>query len=202
MTGVTGNPFESSTGESQVPTFPLPESQLHDERGSLINPLHVKHVAANQTLGELEKQIRDDYPMEGVWSARLSGRRLLAPSCYINALALGGVITAGASKNILIFGNLHWERFQQLLAREYSIGVSQIETTVARHMFSHMQRFDALDADGGIELNKNLADFINVDDGDVVIVGMVYFAEVYSSKNYEAQKLTPADIATIAQGIR
>jgi len=146
-----------------------------------------------------ENYIRDKVPFKGNWRTAIDkDNRLLIPTPYHQLLADGGVITTSADKHLLLFGRVHWQRFQRLLAKE--IGFSPDHTAIGRHFYKHMLEFDRLDEDGGITLNKQLVSYAGLKN-TVAMIGLVYFAEIYSEVDYQDSALTRRDIAELIRAL-
>lgn len=172
--------------------------------GDRTNPGYTHELSRSRDarIADLEDDIRSRVPFKGTWNTFVTrDRQLVVPKAYQSLLAYGGVVTVGVDENITVFGRTHWERFQQILSREFS-GLSPEKNAVIRHIYAHAYEFDKLEEPlGSIKLSKELIKYAKIK-RDVTVVGLVYFAEVHASEDDHDIKLNSQDIKKLAGAIK
>jgi MraZ protein len=150
--------------------------------GSPTQPIHISLKSDwNQSFKEYEDYIRDSKPFEGKWQSYLSNYCLIIPEELQDLFSSGGVVTVSTENHLLLFGSTHWKRMQMILSKE--VGLSPINNEVARHIYSHMYKFNKLNPDGSINIPYELAAYAELD-RDVAIIGMIYHAEIHDKQSY------------------
>ncbi len=160
----------------------LQDPDQPSEQGSPTRPIHISLNADwNQELKEYEDYIRDNRPFEGKWQSYITNYCLIIPEELRSLFETGGVLTVSTENHLLLFGGVHWKRMQKLLSKE--VGLSPVNNEVARHIYSHMYRFNKLNENGSINIPLELADYAGLSK-DVAIIGMIYHAEIHDKQSY------------------
>lgn len=157
--------------------------------GSPSQPLHHTPHTWEERTHQQDEYIRDSAPFEGKWQSYVDdSRRLIVPKELHKLFSSGGVVTVSTEKHLLLFGSVHWLRFQRLLAKE--VGLGPVNNEVARHTYSYAYRFNKLGDEGTIALPTDLLRYAGIK-SDVAIIGLVYLAEIHDKDTYvESQRAT------------
>lgn len=126
-------------------------------------------------------------------------QRLLIPDAYKTLLEFGGVITAGTDTNLLLFSSQHWQRTVESLSKQ--VGFDPDRNSLVRHVYGRHVEFAGLNEDGSITLNDDLVGYAGLKD-EVVLVGLIYYAEVHAAQHYFDQLLTPEQISQLASALK
>lgn len=160
----------------------LEDPDRPSEQGSITRPFHVSIYGDwNEQTKKLEDFIRDSRPFEGKWQSYISNYCLVIPEELRELFEGGGVMTVSTENHLLLFGNIHWSRMQRMLSKE--VGLSPVNNEVARHIYSHIHKFNKLNDDGSLNVPIELAEYAGLKK-DVAIIGMVYHAEVHDKTSY------------------
>jgi DNA-binding transcriptional regulator/RsmH inhibitor MraZ len=151
------------------------------ESGGPTRPIHITPHSSEEDFKKLENHIRDSIAIEGKWQSYISNYCLVIPEELRDLFQYGGVITVSTERHLLLFGNAHWSRMNKMLSKE--VGLSPVNNEVARHIYSHMHRFNKLNEDGTISLPLELVDYAGLKK-DVAIIGLIYHAEVHDKASY------------------
>lgn len=161
-------------------------SESLNQSGSPTRPFHVSITDDwNEHTKKLEDHIRDNRPFEGKFQSYIKGYRLIIPEELRDRFDGGGVLTVSTENHLLLFGNAHWSRMQRILSKE--VGLSPVNNEVARHIYSHMQKFHRLNDDGSIDVSVELFDYAGLSK-EVAIIGLIYHAEVHDLKSYRTSE--------------
>ena len=156
------------------------------ELGGPSRPIYAKLNTWDETTRQLEDSIRENAPFEGTWQSYLSGLRIIIPNELRPLLASGGVITFSNDRHLWLFGQRHWTRMNRIISKQ--VGPSPVNNDHARHIYSHMYRFSALNEDGSIDVPLELLRYAGIT-GEVVIIGMMFYAEIHDKASYvESEK--------------
>jgi DNA-binding transcriptional regulator/RsmH inhibitor MraZ len=157
-------------------------SESLNNAGSPTRPFHISINADwNEQTKKLEDYIRDSKPFEGKWQSYIKDYTLMIPEELRPLFDGGGVLTVSTENHLLLFGNVHWSRMQRLLSKD--VGLSPVNNEVARHIYSHMYKFNRLNDDGSINVPPELAQYAGMSK-DIAIIGMIYHAEVHDKQSY------------------
>lgn len=160
----------------------LEDPDRPSEQGTPTRPFHVSQkLDWNDQTKELEDYIRDSKPIEGKWQSYIANYCLVIPEELRDLFNGGGVVTVSTENHLLIFGNVHWSRYQRLLSKE--VGLSPVNNEIARHIYSHMHKFNKLNEDGSLNIPIELAEYAGLKK-DVAIIGLIYHAEVHDKVSY------------------
>ena len=160
----------------------LEDPDRPSEQGSPTRPFHVSmHGDWNEESKKLEDYIRDSKAFEGKWQSYIANHCLVIPEELRPLFAGGGVITVSTENHLLLFGNVHWSRYQRLLSKH--VGLEPVNNEVARHIYSHMYKFNKLNEDGSISVPLELSDYAGLKK-DIAIIGLIYHAEVHDKQSY------------------
>ena len=152
-----------------------------DEPGGPTKPIHIVTETWAERTAKLEDYIRNNVPIEGRYQSKATDGKLLIPTKFVDNFINGGVITVSTENHLLLFGITHWDRFQRLLAKE--IGLNPVHSEVSRHIYGNMHRFSGLTDDNAILVPQELLRYAGLDD-EVVIIGVVYHAEIHRKESY------------------
>lgn len=151
------------------------------EQGGPTRPFHIVTETWNEKTSKLEDYIRDNKAFEGKFQSRVDGSKLFIPDEMKPLIESGGVVSVSTENHLLIFGHTHWQRYQRILSKE--VGLSPVHNEVSRHVYGNMYRFSKLTDDGAIILPRELIQYAGLKD-DLVIIGLIYHAEVHEKKTY------------------
>lgn len=124
--------------------------------------------------------------------------RLAVPDAYKPLLQYGGVVTVGLDENLLLFSNKHWELITKMLAQQ--AGDAPGGATLVRHIYGRHVEFEALNEDGSITLTQDLINYARLNK-KVVMVGLIYYAEVHRDDHFNDSLLSADDAAKLAQAL-
>lgn len=163
-----------------------------DNLGTIGNPINLNFEDAPQP--------DDDKAFQGHYQTILRDKDLVIPSDYEDILKDGGVITAGLNSNLMIFGKAHWGRMMKFISKQMDeIGNRQ---AVIKHVYNHAVEFDSLKQPGAfITLTDDLINYAKLKD-EVVMVGVIYYAEVYDKATYTDAMLSQDEIRRLSAAIR
>lgn len=156
--------------------------------GSLTNPVHIVGNTWNEETKNLEKFISLNCPFEGKWQSYISEGNLIIPDNMVGLFDAGGVIATSTENHLWIFGLRHWERMQRIISKK--VGLSPINNETARHVYQNMHRFKKPE-NNQISIPNDLLNYAGIDK-DVVIIGMVFFGEIYDKNSYKVSNSSEA----------
>jgi DNA-binding transcriptional regulator/RsmH inhibitor MraZ len=154
---------------------------MDDKTGTPTQPLHITPHTWQESHKKLEEYIRDDKPFEGKFQTYLSNYTMLIPTELRDLFDGGGVLTVSTEKHLLLFGAPHWLRMQRILSKE--VGLSPVNNELARHIYSHMYRFDKLNDDGSINMPIELVQYAGLTK-EVAMIGLIYYAEIHNKQKF------------------
>jgi len=165
---------------------------ITSEPGDPTRPIHiVSHTWSEKTRQDGD-YIRDNLAFEDKWASYSDGLKIIIPEEMRKLFANGGVVTCSPEDHLLLFGGNHWNYYQRLLAKQ--VGTSPINNEMARHIYENMHRFSRLNDDGSITITREQASYAGIE-SDVVIVGVVYHAEIHAKDAYVISQKTDALLA-------
>jgi DNA-binding transcriptional regulator/RsmH inhibitor MraZ len=127
-------------------------------------------------------------------------KRLLIPAAYTELLQFGGVVTVGIDENLLLFSNVHWKHITRILAQQ--IDVSDITSgAIVRHIYGRHSEFNKLNDDGSIGINNDLIGYAKLKN-KIILVGLIYYAEIHSGDHFDDAMLSPNEAAKLAEALR
>lgn len=173
-----------------------PDNKLN---GGITRPFHIVANTWDERLRAKEDFIRDRYPIDGNWQSYIQEGKLYIPPDYQEIFKYGGVITAAPDNYLLLFGSIHWERYNLLLAKH--IGLEPIQSDLARHVYSNAVKFDKLSEDGSIDVPAKLLAWAGITD-KVAVLGIKYYAEVHDLGDWNDSQRKPEARVTLLERFR
>lgn len=155
------------------------------------NPFYIKLQTEAEFARHTDDFIAERYPFKGRWQTYLNGNDLMIPEVYSGLLEDGGVVTNGTENQLLIFGDIHWNRMIRIVTTQ--LGIDPLMNDSMRWLYSRHQEFKELNEDGSITLSDELIAYAKLKagvsrangQGNVVIVGLLYYAEVHDKDQYD-----------------
>lgn len=139
----------------------------------------------------------------GTDEAGQAEKRLLIPQAYTELLQFGGVITVGTDEHLMLFSAQHWQRMVASLSTQVGTGISQDQ--LVRHVYGRHVEFEQLNDEGNgvksISLNSDLVTYARLVD-KVVLVGLIYYAEVHAAQHFFDQLLSADQVKQLASALR
>ena len=151
-------------------------------QGTPTKPVHIVNRNLEKHIQEIEDLIKGEKPFTGKWQTYIEDDRLFIPEELQPLLTNGGVVCLSTEDHLLLFGGIHWTRFERILSRE--VGLSPVHNAVARHIYSNMYRFNSLDDAGFLNIPSKLLEYANIK-GQAAIIGLMYHAEIHSLDDYK-----------------
>lgn len=185
------------------------EVDINLKDGGVTRPFYVNNSVAVRPseVDSIGRDILRSTAFRGRWQTFLNGSDLMVPGDYHDLLKDGGVITTGPDVHLMIFGKRHWERMEMMIASQ--LGVDFNRVNVMRHIYMHHAAFDGLNPDGSITLSDELINYAGLRQGVdadgkgfVIMVGLIYYAEVYDKQSYDDMQLSADDVRGLAAALK
>ncbi len=180
------------------------------EAGSPSKRFHVQSHDFEDSAAGSNEYLINTKPFRGDYQTFLDGNKLHIPKDYHDALEFGGVLTAAPPDRaedgslryrLLLFGGMHWQWMVRNFARINGLEPSRID--LVRYVWGYQQHF-TLDSDKTVTLDKKLIDYGGLkqrNEDKVVLIGLIYFAEVEAMASYTDHELRPQDVKALAHAL-